>query len=88
LNNGRNPQCQANVISAVHNIPMADVAKLEGSKPTIGQSPFGIARGQTFEGALFRGDQIDNYCDSRASRVRSPHIGGCFLVLSIDRITT
>ena len=52
----RNPQCQANVISAVHNIKMADVAKLEGGRPTMGQSPFAIARGQTFEKALFRDD--------------------------------
>jgi hypothetical protein len=50
----RNPQCQANVISAVHNIRMADVAKTEGVKATMGQSPFAIARGQTFEKVLFR----------------------------------
>jgi hypothetical protein len=50
----RNPQCQANVISAVHNIRMAEVAKKEGAKATMGQSPFAIARGQTFEKVLFR----------------------------------
>lgn len=52
----RNPRCQANVISAVHNIRMAEVASLEGAKTTMGQSPFAIARGQTFEKALFRRD--------------------------------
>jgi hypothetical protein len=50
----RNPGCQANVISAVHNIKMTDVVKREGGQPTMGQSPFAIARGQTFEKALFR----------------------------------
>ncbi len=50
----RNPQCQANVLSAVHNIRMVDVAKAEGVKATMGQSPFAIARGQTFEKVLFR----------------------------------
>jgi hypothetical protein len=50
----RNPQCQANVVSAVHNIPMADVAKSEGAKASMGQSPFAIARGHSFEKVLFR----------------------------------
>jgi hypothetical protein len=50
----RNPHCQANALSAVHNVPMADVAKHEGHKPTMGQSPFAIQRGQTFERSLFR----------------------------------
>jgi hypothetical protein len=52
----RNPQCHANVISAVHNIRMSDVAKFEGARKTMGQSPFAIARGQTFERTLFRND--------------------------------
>src|SRR3954471_15348949 len=50
----RNPHCQANAVSAVHNVPMAEVAKHEGLKPTMGQSPFAIQRGQTFERSLFR----------------------------------
>lgn len=45
----QNPTCQANTISAVHNVRMADVAIREGYKPTFGQSPFALARGQTFE---------------------------------------
>lgn len=45
----QNPTCQANTISAVHNVRMAEVAKREGYKPTFGQSPFALARGQTFE---------------------------------------
>jgi hypothetical protein len=50
----RNPHCQANVISAVHNVSMAEVVKAGGGKPTMGQSPFAIARGQSFEKSLFR----------------------------------
>jgi len=50
----RNPMCGANTLSAVHGIPMAEVAKAEGSKVTMGQSPFALARGQTFERGLFR----------------------------------
>jgi hypothetical protein len=33
---------------------MADVVKREGGAPTMGQSPFALARGYTFERALFR----------------------------------
>jgi hypothetical protein len=35
---------------------MAEVAKADGVPPTMGQSPFAIARGQTFERILFRND--------------------------------
>jgi hypothetical protein len=48
----RNPDCEANVISAVAGISMADVARNVGLEPTMGQSPFAIARGVTFERAL------------------------------------
>jgi hypothetical protein len=51
----RNPACEANTLSAVHGIPMVEVAKAEGGRITMGQSPFAIARGQTFERGLFRG---------------------------------
>lgn len=50
----RNPACSANTLSAVHGISMAEVAKSEGGKVTMGQSPFALARGQTFERGLFR----------------------------------
>jgi hypothetical protein len=50
-----NPVCEANTLSAVHGIPMVDVAKAEGGRVTMGQSPFALARGQTFERGLFRG---------------------------------
>jgi hypothetical protein len=50
----RNAVCEANTISAVYGISMAEVAKREGLKPSMGQSPFAIARGQTFERSLFR----------------------------------
>lgn len=49
----RNPQCAANTLSAVHNVPMNDVARLEGVKATMGQSPFALARGQQFERLLY-----------------------------------
>jgi hypothetical protein len=48
-----NPHCEANTVSAVHGIKMADVARSEGIEPTFGQSPFAIARGQAFERGLF-----------------------------------
>ena len=50
----RNPTCQANTLSAVHDVPMADVARRDGATPTMGQSPFALARGQSFERSLFR----------------------------------
>ena len=40
-------------VVAVHNVRMADVAR-DGTVPTMGQSPFAIARGQAFERSLFR----------------------------------
>ena len=49
----QNPSCQANTISAVHNVKMADVARADGVTPTFGQSPFALARGETFERSLF-----------------------------------
>ena len=51
-----NPACPANTISAVHNIRMADVAEALGVPPSFGQSPFAIARGETFERSLFRNE--------------------------------
>lgn len=50
----RNPTCQANTLSAVHDVPMAEVARRDGATPTMGQSPFAIARGQSFERSLYR----------------------------------
>ncbi len=52
----RNPQCDANAKAAVLGVSMASVAKREGLEPTTGQSPFALARGQTFERRLFRDD--------------------------------
>ena len=52
----KNPTCEANTISAVHGIKMADVVKHEGGEPTMGQSPFALARGLQFERILFRRD--------------------------------
>ncbi len=52
----RNPTCQANTISAVHGTPMGQAVTREGGTPTMGQSPFALARGETFERGLFKGD--------------------------------
>jgi hypothetical protein len=52
----KNPDCEANTISAVAGVSMADVAKAEGLEPTMGQSPFALARGTTFERGLFAND--------------------------------
>lgn len=52
----KNPACQANTISAVHNIRMDGVAEAAGLEPTFGQSPFALARGETFERSLFYND--------------------------------
>ena len=51
----RNPQCHANVISAVHNVKMGVVARRENPKaPREGQSVFALARGNSFEAGLVR----------------------------------
>lgn len=52
----QNPACQANTVSAVHNVRMADVARAEGFEPTMGQSPFAIARGEQFERNLLNNE--------------------------------
>lgn len=50
----KNPICQANTLSAVHNVPMADVTRRLGYHPTFGQSVFALARGESFERELLR----------------------------------
>ncbi len=50
----QNPGCEANAISAVHNVKMAHVARAVGIEPTFGQSPFAMTRGKDFESSLFR----------------------------------
>jgi hypothetical protein len=52
----KNPSCDANTVSAVFGVPMRDVAKAEGASGDYGQSPFALARGQTFEDSLLRDD--------------------------------
>lgn len=52
----QNPDCGANVVSAVADVSMAEVALREGAQPTGGQSRFAFARGVTFESALLRDD--------------------------------
>jgi hypothetical protein len=51
-----NPTCEANTLSAVHNVRMAHVVAAEGGTPSFGQSPFAIARGDAFERQLFRNE--------------------------------
>lgn len=50
----QNPSCEANTISAVRNVRMADVARVAGLPTTFGQSPFALIRGDQFERSLFR----------------------------------
>lgn len=52
----RNPDCEANTLSALLAIPMAEVAVAEGHEPTTGQSPMALIRGQQFEAQLLRDD--------------------------------
>lgn len=49
-----NPLCEANAISAIMGVSMADVAKRENLRPSMGQSPFALQRGERFERQLFR----------------------------------
>ncbi|MEQ8460188.1 MAG: hypothetical protein RLO52_34145 [Sandaracinaceae bacterium] len=49
-----NPLCRANTLSAVHDVPMKDVAVSVGLTPKFGQSVHAITRGQSFENGLFR----------------------------------
>jgi hypothetical protein len=53
-----NPECEANVLSAVHDIPMDRVALEVGLEPKFGQSPFAIRRGQIFERSLFEEEAL------------------------------
>jgi len=52
----KNPQCEANTLSAVLNVKLSDVAKSLNYEPEYGQSPFAIQRGLQFEGWLFKED--------------------------------
>jgi len=49
----KNPTCEANTLSAVHNIRLDAAAKQAGLAASFGQSPFAIARGNRFEAGLF-----------------------------------
>ena len=51
----RNTGCEANLVSAVHNIKMGKVARVENpNAPREGQSVFALARGRTFEAGLVK----------------------------------
>lgn len=50
----KNPRCEANAISAVHNVKMAKVAEHAGLEPSFGASPFALFRGDQFERNLLR----------------------------------
>lgn len=45
----QNPACEANTMSAVHNVKMAKVAERAGFEPSFGASPFALFRGDQFE---------------------------------------
>ena len=50
----KNPQCEANTLSAILNVKLADVALSLCYQPEYGQSPFAITRGLQFESWLFK----------------------------------
>jgi hypothetical protein len=52
----KNPSCEANTLSALLGVPMAEVAKSEGLTPSTGQSPMALIRGEQFEAQLLRDD--------------------------------
>jgi len=52
----KNPTCEANTLSAVHNIRLDKAAAAAGIDASYGQSPFAIARGNRFEAGLFTND--------------------------------
>lgn len=52
----RNPTCEANTLSAVHNVRLDKAAEAAGLKASFGQSPFALARGNVFEAGLFTDD--------------------------------
>lgn len=49
----KNPTCEANTLSAVHNVRLDKAAAAAGIDASYGQSPFAIARGNRFEAGLF-----------------------------------
>ena len=51
-----NPTCNANTVSAVHNVRMDKVARRAGVTPTSGASPFALFRGNQFEANLLKND--------------------------------
>jgi hypothetical protein len=52
----KNPTCDANTLSAVHNVRLDAAAEQAGLTPSFGQSPFAITRGNRFEAGLFYDD--------------------------------
>jgi hypothetical protein len=52
----KNPTCEANTLSAVHNVRLDKAAEQIGLDPSFGQSPFALARGNSFEAGLFTDD--------------------------------
>lgn len=52
----KNPTCDANTLSAVHNVRLDKAAHAVGLDASFGQSPFAIARGDRFEAGLFYDD--------------------------------
>ena len=55
----KNPTCEANTLSAVHNVRLDKAAEAVGLDVSFGQSPFAIARGNRFEAGLFYDDAAE-----------------------------
>src|SRR3954451_4370928 len=52
----KNPTCEANTLSAVHNVRLDKAAEAAGIEASFGQSPFALVRGNRFEAGLFFDD--------------------------------
>jgi hypothetical protein len=72
----KNPGCEANTLSAVHNVRMVEVAKSVGLEPSFGQSPFAIARGQEFERQLLSRNGERLHTELIEARVLPPDAEG------------
>jgi hypothetical protein len=78
----KNPTCDANTLSAVHNVRLDHAAKAVGIRASFGQSPFALARGHRFEAGLF----VDNAAKLRSTLERKgclPEASSGFLDLRL-----
>jgi hypothetical protein len=78
-----NPACEANTMSAVHNLRMDRVATEQGLPITFGASPFALGRGVTFERELFN-NKAQRLIDALTERGVLPGGGATFRDLRLQ----